>query len=176
MNILEKVKKYYIKYRIFFANPYKRTYLYRKYFNIKLGEGTSIFSSKNPFSSEYFLIDIGNNVTIGQEVYIMNHDGGARLFRDEYPGINIFGKVKIGDDVFIGHRSMIMPGVTIGDNVVIGAGSVITKNVPSNSVVAGVPARFIKTFEEYKTKVLENAIYVKSKDHKERMKQILQKI
>lgn len=53
-----------------------------------------------------------------------------------------------------------MPGVTIGDNVVIGAGSVVTKDIPSNVVAAGVPARLIRSTEEYKEKILAKAVYI----------------
>lgn len=53
-------------------------------------------------------------------------------------------KVKIGNDVWIGMRSIILPGITIGNGVVIGAGAVVTKDVPDYAIVAGVPARIIK--------------------------------
>lgn len=56
--------------------------------------------------------------------------------------------VTIGDDVWIGGNCTILPGVTIGNNVVVAAGAVVTKNVPDNCVVAGVPARVIKELED----------------------------
>ena len=56
-----------------------------------------------------------------------------------------YGRIKIGNNCFIGCRSILLPGVTIGDNSIIGAGSVVTKDVPSGEVWAGNPARFIKT-------------------------------
>lgn len=56
---------------------------------------------------------------------------------------DFFGRIQIGNNVFIGMRALILKGVTIGDNVVIGAGSVVTKKIPSNSVYAGIPARRI---------------------------------
>lgn len=66
-----------------------------------------------------------------------------------HPEFDVFGKVSIGDYVYIGSGSLIMPGVTIGDNVLIAAGSVVTKSVPSGVVVAGNPARIISSIEEY---------------------------
>jgi acetyltransferase-like isoleucine patch superfamily enzyme len=69
-----------------------------------------------------------------------------------------------------------MPGVTIGNNVVIGAGSVVTKDIEDNVVVAGVPARFIKSLEKYKIDSLKNAIYVFSTDEVNRKKEILRKM
>lgn len=168
------LKKLFIKLVILKADPYKRTLLYRKYFGIKIGEGTSIWGKGNPFSSEYYLTEIGKNVIIGIGVKIHNHDGGSRLFREEYPGINVMGKVIIGDNVFVGHEVMIMPGVTIGDNVVIGVRSIVTKNIPSNVVVAGVPAKVIKSFDEYKEGVLKKAIYVHESDPLKRKKVILE--
>ena len=64
------------------------------------------------------------------------------------------GDIVVGDNVYFGLRSMIMPGVTIGDNVIIGAGSIVTKDIPSNSVAVGVPAKVISTKENYINKVL----------------------
>jgi len=67
---------------------------------------------------------------------------------------------------------MIMYNVNIGDNVIIGARSVVTKNVPSNSVIVGSPARVIKTLEEYKESVLSKVVFVRS-NGKERVMEIL---
>jgi len=94
-------------------------------------------------------IEIGNNVKIG---------GGARIFDTDFhaidPELRINPKtdfankrklpVVIEDNVFIGANSTILKGVTIGRNSIIGSGSVVTKNVPSNEIWAGNPARFIK--------------------------------
>ena len=66
-----------------------------------------------------------------------------------YPNFDCFGKIKIGDYVYIGSNSLIMPGVEIGDNVLIAAGSVVTKSVPSNMVIGGNPAKIISTISEY---------------------------
>jgi acetyltransferase-like isoleucine patch superfamily enzyme len=176
MKIMAVIRHYYIKLKMRRADPYKRTRLYRKYFDIKIGDGSSIFSSSNPFSSEYYLTEIGENVTIGMGVKFINHDGGARLFREEFPGINVYGKIKIGNNVFIGHEAILMPGVTIGDNVVIGVRSIITKDVPSNVVVAGIPAKIIKTFDDYKKDVLKKAVYINNINEKERKVEILSKI
>ena len=64
-----------------------------------------------------------------------------------------FGKIKIGNNVHIGMNVIVMPGVTIGDNVVIGCGAIVTKNIPSNSVAVGVPAKVIESIDEYYEKV-----------------------
>jgi len=110
------------------------------------------------------LIEIGNKVRITADVKFETHDGAVGIFRDEYPGINIFGRIVVGDNTFIGHNAIIMPGVSIGSNVIIGAGSVVTKNVLSNTVVVGVPARVILTVEQYKSKALKKAVFIKSED------------
>ena len=66
----------------------------------------------------------------------------------------------IGDNVYIGYRSIIMPGVTIGNNCIIAAGSVVTKDVPDNSVVGGVPAKIIKSSFEYLEKIKQDSLHL----------------
>lgn len=112
------------------------------------------------FGSEPYLIKLGSRVSITNSSFI-THDGGVWVFREEYPEIDLIKPIIVGDNVFIGTNSVILPGVTIGSNVVVGACSVITKNIPSNSVAAGIPARVIKTIEEYKENVLKYSIDTK---------------
>ena len=76
------------------------------------------------------------------------------MFRDHYPDLDVFGKIKIGDHSFIGYYALIMPGVQIGERCVVGAGSVVTKSVPDNSVVAGNPARLLGSTDTYLEKLL----------------------
>ena len=92
-----------------------------------------------------WLIEIGDNVTMAPRVHILCHDASTKTFLD-YTKI---GRVTIGDNVFIGAESVVLPGVTIGDNVIVGANSTITHNVESGSVVAGSPAKVICSLEEY---------------------------
>lgn len=152
-----------------------RAKLYRKYYGVKIGKNIR-FTGKPYWGPEAFLVEIGDNVTITQDVFFHTHDGAVGLFRKEFKGINVFGRIKIGNNVFIGSRAMILPGVTIGDNVVIATGSIITKDVPNNSVVAGVPAKVIKTLEEYKSKVLKDAIYISERDENKRKEEIIAKM
>lgn len=79
-----------------------------------------------------------------------------------------FGKIVIGDNVYIGNNACIMPGITIGNNVVIGASSVVTSNVPDNVVVAGNPARIINTIEDYYKKMLPYNVHCKNMTDKEK--------
>ena len=84
-----------------------------------------------------------------------------------------FGKVIIGNNVYIGNNACVMPGVTIGNNVVIGAASVVTKNVPDNVVIAGNPARIINSFEDYCKKMEGWNLHCKNMDDKSKKEFIL---
>ena len=95
--------------------------------------------------SHCWLIHIGNNVTIAPRVHILAHDASTY----NAIGYSKIGRVILGDNVFVGAESVILPNVKIGDNVIIGANSTVTKNIPANSVFAGSPAKFICTYEEY---------------------------
>jgi len=96
-------------------------------------------------SSYPFLIEIGDDVIISTDVTILAHDASLKNFI----GIGKMGRVKIGNNVFVGAGSIILPNVMIGNNVIIGAGSVVTKDIPDNSVCAGNPARVIRSLDEY---------------------------
>ncbi|MDD2961543.1 MAG: acyltransferase [Muribaculaceae bacterium] len=88
---------------------------------------------------------IGNNVMMGPEVIILTST--HRYERTDIPMCKQGGdihEVKVGDDVWIGTRSIILPRVTIGNGVIIGAGSVVTKNIPDFAIVGGVPAKIIR--------------------------------
>jgi acetyltransferase-like isoleucine patch superfamily enzyme len=97
----------------------------------------------------------GSNVTITDGVVLLTHDGSTRLIKDEKGRRYSYGKVTIGDNVFIGVNSVIMPGVTIGSDVIIGAGSVVTKSIEPDSVCVGVPAKKINVLSEYRQKLLQ---------------------
>ena len=103
-----------------------------------------------------WLIEIGDNVTIAPRVHILCHDASTKQFLN-YTKI---GRFNIGDNVFIGAESIVLPGVNIGNNVIIGAGSVVTSDIPDNSVVVGIPARVISSLDDYLSKEksrMENA-------------------
>ena len=92
-----------------------------------------------------WLIEIGDNVTFATGVYVLAHDASTKCFLD-YARI---GKVKIGNNVFVGAYSIILPNVKVGNNVVIGSGSVVTKDIPDNCVYAGNPARKICDIDDF---------------------------
>ena len=115
---------------------------------LKVGQNTTINSGFNIDSAWPWLISIGDNVTISTNVTILAHDASTNIVRQS----TRLGRVSIGNNVFVGTRAVILCGVTIGENVVIGAGSVVTHDLPSNGVYAGVPAKKICTIEEYKEK------------------------
>ena len=91
--------------------------------------------------SHCWLISIGDNVTMAPRVHILCHDASTKQFL----GHTKIGRVNIGDNVFIGAESVILPNVTIGDNSIIGANSTVTHNIPDNVVAAGSPAKIICT-------------------------------
>jgi len=95
--------------------------------------------------SHSWLIEIGDDVTLAPNVHILAHDASTKM----YLGYTRLGKVKIGNRVFIGAGSIVLPGVEIGDNVIIGAGSVVTGDIPSGTIAVGNPAKVVGDIEDY---------------------------
>ncbi len=112
------------------------------------------------WGSEPYLIRIGDHVSLTYTTFI-THDGAVWVLRSEHPDIDHVAPITIGNNVFIGHGATLLPGVTVGDNVVIGARSVVAKDIPSNCVAAGVPARPIRSIEEYERKVVPKCVSTK---------------
>lgn len=140
-----------------FSNLYNRiSNLYFRYFRSKIDYarhigvkiGNNCFIATRGWSSEPYLIEIGDNVQLTAGVKIHTH-GGGNIVRRDYPHFDVFGKVKIGDWSYIGTNAQIMPGVTIGNRSLVAAGAIVTKSIPDGVVVGGNPARYICTIEEY---------------------------
>lgn len=110
---------------------------------VQIGENVNLINTVIDFSHG-FLVTIGNQVTL-TGVRILAHDASTQI-----PfGVTKVGKVTIGDEVYVGHGTIILPGVRIGNRVVVGAGSVVTKDIPDNSVAVGNPARVIGTYDDF---------------------------
>ena len=117
-------------------------------FGAKIGKGCYIYTSLMNFDKIYTdKIDIGNNVTIAKGVILLCHDMAKDYVHKKEHNNEIVGKIKIGNNCFIGTNSIILPDVKIGNNVIIGAGSIVSKHIQDNVVVAGNPAKVIREFE-----------------------------
>jgi maltose O-acetyltransferase len=95
-------------------------------------------------------VTIGDRVLLGPAVQLLavTHPLEAEL---RAQGLEYAKPIVVGDDVWLGGGAIVLPGVTIGDRAVVGAGSVVTRDVPADTVVAGSPARFIRSLEEHRT-------------------------
>lgn len=116
--------------------------------------------NRGMFGSEPWMITLGDNVYITADCRFVTHDGGTLILRREHPDLEWSAPIRIGNDVYLGVNTTVMPGVTIGDRVIVAACSVVTKDVPSNSVVAGVPARRLFSLDEYEEKMLAKSLRI----------------
>lgn len=112
------------------------------------------------WGTEPWIITMGSNVHLTDGIRFLTHDGGTLLFRDRVPDLEITKPINIGNNVYIGNNVIILPGVTIGNDVIIGAGAVVSKSIPDNSVAVGVPARVIKTTDEYFEKLQKESLHL----------------
>jgi glycosyltransferase involved in cell wall biosynthesis len=143
---------------------------YARKIGVQIGNRCSIGSRS--FGSEPYLIKIGDHVQITDNVHFFTH-GGGWILRDEYPNIDIFGKIEIKNNVYIGSGSYILMGVTIGNNVVVGARTVVTKSIPDNVVVAGNPAKIIGSINDFKHKMLKYNLGTKGMNYHEKKEFLL---
>lgn len=117
-----------------------------------VGVRTKFHGRKNVDLTRPWLISIGDDVTITDDVMFLAHSHDWSVLRNYYRNpmiIGSAGKVTVGNNVFIGSRTIVCMGVSVGDNCIIGAGSIVTQDIPSNSVAYGAPARVVKSLEEH---------------------------
>lgn len=147
----------------FFFSPEKRA----RMAGVNMGKDN--FIAGDFWGSEPYLITIGNHCQITRGVKMHTHGGGGAV-RKKYPKFDCFGKIVLGDYVYLGNDVTIMPGVSIGNNVLVAACSVVTKSVPSNVVIGGNPARIICTIEDYIERNLKYNLNSKGMSAKEKIK------
>lgn len=144
--IIHKLQKFY------YTSSSDRLLNYYRKRGIRIGGGCYFLDPKHVTidTTRPELVEIGDHVFIHRGTIILTHDWASWCFvysHNEF--LPSHGHVKIGNNVWMGENVTILKGVTIGDNVIIGLGSVVTKDIPSNSIAVGVPARVIGSYEDY---------------------------
>lgn len=145
-------------------------YIYARLIGVNIGKNSWI-QTKN-FSSEPYLITIGDHCQITHGVCFHTH-GGVQVLRNRHPDFDCFGKIRIGNYVYIGNGAQILPGVTIGDRALIAAGAVVTKSVPANAIVGGNPAKIIGDTDSFLKKMMPYNLKSKLLSAKEKKKLLL---
>lgn len=155
MSIKSIIKNIYYK----LINPNKVAKISGVQFGVNCNFGTK------QFGSEPYMIKIGDNFYSSTNVQFITHDGSVNVVRnmyEQYKNIDLLAPIIIGNNVFIGYGVIVLPGTMIGDNVIVGAGSVIKGELKSNSIYAGVPAKYICSIDEYVKKNENKFLYTKA--------------
>ncbi len=140
---------------------------------VRIGQGCRIYS--RDFSTEPWLVRIGDRVGIAGGVKFLTHDGSAFRIRDRRPRAQRLGAIVVGDEVFIGENALLLPGTVIGRGSIIGPGAVVRGEIPENSLVFGNPAAVIGRASLYLERMLRdpNTLDVLGLDEPERRATIL---
>lgn len=129
---------------------------YLRKIGVKVGDGCRFFDPESVVIDKQnpYMLVLGDNVRITHGVVILTHDYSTSVIAGAYGDFyGSVGHVHIGNNVFVGINSIILKNTNIGDNVIIGAGSVISGDIESNSVYAGVPAKKIMSLDEFRKKI-----------------------
>lgn len=159
MRLQRILKIFTVPFKLLYAQLYPVQYA--KSLGVNMQGAVTIYgSSYMMFSSEPFLVTLGDNVYISLDAKFICHDGSVLPFRKDIPDLDITKRINIGNNVFIGLGALILPGVTIGNDCIVGAYAVVTKDVPDGTIVAGNPARVIKKTDDYLKKAKEDSLHI----------------
>ena len=132
---------------------------------IKVGKDCNICS--DIMTSEPYLIKIGNNVTISNDVQFVTHDNSISKIIPKLT--DSFGEILIGNNCFIGARSILMYGITLGSNIIVASGSVVTKSFNENEIIiGGNPAKKIGEWKDFRNKASEHGFNINELSNKEK--------
>lgn len=147
IRIIKRIKK------LYYSSSNERKIKYLRKLGVTIGDKTRITCDLDFIGTEPYLVTIGSDCLITYGCRCITHDGGVKVLNSAnyFHGkkMDKMGRIRIGNNVYFGNNVTILPNVTIGDNVIVGVNSVISKSVPSNVVVAGIPAKVICTLDEY---------------------------
>ena len=160
LNIIKKLGSLFKLYQAYSSDESKLSYL--RSLGAKIGDETR-FIGKPYLGTEPYLISIGKDCLVSDHVVFHTHDGGVKVLNGAgYFGDNLMDKmarISVGDNCFIGSCAHLMGGVKIGNNCIVGAMSVVTKDIPDNSVAAGIPARVICTLDDFYKRNMDRGVF-----------------
>ena len=137
---------------------------------VKFGRNCKL-NKKVSFGSEPYLVTLGNDFYCATGISFITHDGSVNVLRNLYPELSqadLFGKITIGDNVFLGCNVTVLPNSSIGNNVIVGAGSIVRGHLESGYVYAGIPVKKLISIEEYKTKVNSRLMLTKNLNYEQK--------
>lgn len=139
---------------------------------VKLGSNCRI--NCNILTSESYLIELGNNVTISDHVSFVTHDNSISKI---VPGkSDVYGRIKVGNNCFIGAHSILMYGITLADDIIVASGSVVTKSFSeSRVIIGGNPAKVISSWDKFAKKCADKAISLSSLKNEDKRRILLQR-
>lgn len=154
----DTIRRYWRQFRLITIRDGWKKMAFMKRNNYFASVGENCYYQSNLLPAEPFLVTFHDNVAISAGVRIVTHSAlNTVLNHEEHTDRYLcrYGRVEIGSNVYIGADAIINYGVTIGDNCIVAAGAIVTKDVPSGSVVGGVPAKVIGSYSETKRKLAQ---------------------